>query len=279
MRLTAKEFLALEHQAITFLGMSGVGKTLVSRRLDPKRWFNYSGDYRIGTRYLDEEIMDNLKSYMMTLPFLAERLRQDSFYIVSNLTTQNLDLTTSFLGKPGNSEAGGLPLDVFKRRLKLHHDAEVHAMDDVPRFIRKAQNIYQYPHFVNDAGGSLCELQDPSVHARLAQHTLILYIHADSAHVDELCARQRRDPKPLYYPEPFLDQALHDYKKEKGIKFEDMDPDDFTCWAFPRLLQDRLERYRKIADKFGYTIDMTEFQNVQNADDLVDLIAQSIDRA
>lgn len=34
-------------------------------------------------------------------------------------------------------------------------------MRDVPEFIRKAQLIYGYSHFVNDVGGSLCELDEP----------------------------------------------------------------------------------------------------------------------
>ena len=33
-------------------------------------------------------------------------------------------------------------------------------MYDIPHFIKKAQDIYGYPHFVNDVGGSLCELDE-----------------------------------------------------------------------------------------------------------------------
>ncbi|MCY3852261.1 MAG: ATPase, partial [Gammaproteobacteria bacterium] len=108
MRLTAAEFRALPHKAVTLLGMSGVGKTRLSERLDKTQWFHYSGDYRIGTRYLSENILDNLKSKMMEVPFLADLLRSDSIYISNNLTVSNLEPVSTFLGKPGNSRLGGL---------------------------------------------------------------------------------------------------------------------------------------------------------------------------
>lgn len=280
MRLTATEFRALPHKAVTLLGMSGVGKTRLSERLDKAQWFHYSGDYRIGTRYLSENILDNLKSKMMEVPFLADLLRSDSIYISNNLTVSNLEPVSTFLGKPGNSGLGGLSLEEFKNRLRLHHEAEIKAMQDVPDFIRKGQEIYGYPHLVNDAGGSLCELQRPDVFDLLAEHTLILYIHADEKHIEELCKRQAKNPKPLYYPEAFLDQAIEDFMAEHELRdFQDINPDDFTRWAFPRLSRDRLERYQGIAAEYGYTVSMDEVGNVRNADDFVDLIAQAIERA
>lgn len=280
MRLTATEFRALPHRAVTLLGMSGVGKTRLSERLDKTQWFHYSGDYRIGTRYLSENILDNLKSKMMEVPFLADLLRSDSIYISNNLTVSNLEPVSTFLGKPGNSGLGGLSLEEFKNRLRLHHAAEIKAMQDVPDFIRKGQEIYGYPHLVNDAGGSLCELQRPDVFDLLAEHTLILYIHADEKHIEELCKRQAKNPKPLYYPEAFLDQAIEDFMAEHELRdFQDINPDDFTRWAFPRLSRDRLERYQGIAAEYGYTVSMDEVSRVRNANDFVDLIAQAIERA
>ena len=68
------------------MGMSGVGKTRLANILRAGDWFHYSVDYRIGTRYLDEAILDNLKSQMMQVPFLRELLRSDSIYIRNNLS-------------------------------------------------------------------------------------------------------------------------------------------------------------------------------------------------
>ena len=54
MKLSVEEFRHWKNPSITLLGMSGVGKTHLSALLRRNDWFHYSGDYRIGTRYLDE---------------------------------------------------------------------------------------------------------------------------------------------------------------------------------------------------------------------------------
>src|SRR4030066_368564 len=162
MKLSAKEFKAWNNKCITLLGMSGVGKTRLAVRLGRRNWFHYSGDYRIGTRYLDQAILDHIKQQAMQVPFLRELLRSDSIFIRNNITVDNLQPVSSFLGKLGNPEKGGLPLAEFKRRQELHRQAEIAAMKDVPEFIRKAQEIYGYKNFVNDAGGRLGELDAPA---------------------------------------------------------------------------------------------------------------------
>ncbi|MCG5502246.1 ATPase, partial [Ectothiorhodospira sp. B14B] len=178
MRLTASEYRHWKNKSITLLGMSGVGKTRLAHQLRRAHWFHFSGDYRIGSRYLDEPILDNIKRQVMHIPFLKELLRSDSISIVNNLSVDNLQPVSSFLGKLGNPERGGLSLQEFKRRQRLHHDAEVAAMRDVPEFILKAQDIYGFDNVINDAGGSVCELDDPGVMELLAEHTLIIYIKA-----------------------------------------------------------------------------------------------------
>ncbi len=46
-------------------------------------------------------------------------------------------------------------------------------MRDVAEFIVKAQEIYGYDHFINDAGGSMVELDDELTEKTLAENTLI----------------------------------------------------------------------------------------------------------
>ena len=123
MKLSVNAFRDWEHKSITLLGMSGVGKTRLAVMLRKHNWFHYSGDYRIGTRYLDEPILDNIKSKAMQVPFLRDLLRNDSIYIANNISVDNLQPVSSFLGKLGNPESGGLPLDEFKYRQALHRDA------------------------------------------------------------------------------------------------------------------------------------------------------------
>ena len=145
MRMTKSEFMRWPHKAVTLLGMSGVGKTRLASALPQSDWFHYSGDYRIGTKYLAEPILDNIKRQAMQIGFLRDLLRSDSIYIASNVTVDNLAPVATFLGKIGRPDLGGLPLEEFKKRQRLHHEAEIGAMRDVADFIEKAQTIYGYP--------------------------------------------------------------------------------------------------------------------------------------
>jgi hypothetical protein len=278
-KLSGKEFRAWDQRSITLLGMSGVGKTRLATRLRKRHWFHYSGDYRIGTRYLDEPILDNIKQEAMAVPFLRELLRTDSIFIRNNITVDNLAPVSSFLGKLGNPERGGLGLKEFKRRQELHRLAEVAAMKDVPEFISKAHEIYGYRHFINDAGGSLCELDDPSVLKVLAEHTLILYIRATEKDEQELIRRAEDDPKPLYYRETFLDEQLAIYQREKGLAYvAEIEPDDFVRWMFPRLFYSRLPRYQSIADEHGYTITTEEMKEVKDEPSFLRVVERALDR-
>lgn len=279
MKLSVDQFRNWEHKCITLLGMSGVGKTCLSVMLRAHNWFHYSGDYRIGTRYLDEPILDNIKQQAMAISFLRDLLRSDSIYIVNNITVDNLRPVSSFLGKLGDPEQGGLPLKEFKRRQELHRQAEIAAMKDVPEFIRKAQEIYGYRHFVNDAGGSVCELDDPEALHVLAEHSLILYIKATEQDEQELIRRAVSAPKPLYYREAFLVEQLDIYMRERDLSYVAMiDPDDFVRWMFPRLFYSRIPRYQAIAAQYGYTITTTELAEVETEADFLRLVETAVEQ-
>jgi hypothetical protein len=259
--------------------MSGVGKTRLATMLRNANWFHYSGDYRIGTRYLDEPILDNIKQQAMQVPFLRDLLHSDSIYIRNNITVDHLKPVSTFLGMLGNPEQNGLPLKEFKRRQALHRQAEIAAMRDVPEFIRKAGEIYGYQHFVNDVGGSLCELDEPEVIDVLAEHTLILYVQATEKDEQELIRRARDAPKPLYYREAFLDENLAIYMAEKELPYVAMiEPDNFARWVFPRLFRARLPRYEAIAREQGYTLTTDELAAVKEESDFLRLLEQVIAR-
>ena len=277
MRLSHEEFMRLEHKAVTLLGMSGVGKTTLANKLPKKNWFHYSGDYRIGTKYLEEPILDNIKKQAMKVDFLRDLLRSDSIYICNNITVHNLEPISTFLGKIGNPELGGFSVEQFKVRQRLHHDAEVGAMKDVEPFITKAKEIYGYAHFINDAGGSVCELDDPSALQTLIKHTVIIYLRADEDMEQELIRRQIENPKPLYYQASFLDKMLKTYMKGEGIKrVEEIDPDKFVRWTFPKLVAHRRPLYEDIAARYGYTIDAKEIDDVHNESDFLTLLRDTL---
>jgi GTPase SAR1 family protein len=278
-KLSVSQFQAWEHKKITLLGMSGVGKTYLSNMLRASDWFHYSGDYRIGTRYLDEDILDLIKCKAMHVPFLSKLLRNDWIYIRNNIKVSDLGPVLSFVGKLGNPELGGVELADFQRRQDLYRKAEIAAMHDVPHFINKAQNIYGYPHFVNDVGGSLCELDDPEIIDILDQHTLILYIKVtDQDEEQKLIDRAQSAPKPLYYRPEFLLEQLDLYLKENNLHYAaEMNPDDFTRWVFPRLFHSRIPRYEQIARR-GYSVTSQEVAQVANEQGFLDLIETAIAR-
>jgi shikimate kinase len=278
-KLSAAEFRHWETKRVTLLGMSGVGKTRLSNILRQGNWFHYSADYRIGTRYLDEAILDNIKLQAMQVPFLRDLLQSDSIYIRNNITVDHLKPVSSFMGKLGNPEQGGLSLAEFKRRQELHRQAEIAALKDVPEFVRKAQSIYGYRHFINDAGGSVCELDDSEVMLVLEQNTLLLYIKASERDEQELIRRAEADPKPLYYREAFLDQQLATYMAERNLDYVALvDPDDFVRWVFPHLFYSRIPRYEAIADRYGYTVTTDELWQVKSEEDFISLIETAVGR-
>jgi hypothetical protein len=280
MKFTISEFRAWPQKKITLLGMSGVGKTWLASLLRTQDWFHYSADYRIGKRYLDEPILDLVKQQAMQVPFLRDLLRRDWIDIKNNIKIDDLGPVLAFVGKLGDPARGGLPFDEFMRRQALYRAAEIAAMHDVPAFIKKAQEVYGYAHFVNDAAGSLCELDEPGVINLLVAHTLILYVQVTTAEEEaELIRRAQSDPKPLYFRPEFLAAHIPRYLAERHL--EDIGaahPDDFTRWIFPHLFRARQPRYEAIARPYGYTVTSAEVAQVRDEKDFLELVEKAIER-
>jgi hypothetical protein len=276
MHMSRDEFLNWPQKAITLLGMSGVGKTYLSNRLPKTNWFHFSGDYRIGTKYLEEPILDNIKRQAMKVDFLKDLLRSDSIYIANNISVHNLEPVSTFLGKIGRADIGGLGLDEFKRRQRQHMDAESAAMKDVGEFIEKAHEIYGYDHFLNDAGGSICELPQDALQV-LCDKTLILYLRPDAELEAELIRRAVSDPKPMYYGEAFLDRELGEYLRQENLQSaDDIEPNRFTQWIFPKLLEHRRPMYESMAGEHGYSVDAGAIAQIESEADFLEIVADAI---
>ena len=264
-------------RAVTLLGMSGSGKTTLASKLPKDRWFHYSGDYRIGTRYLDEPILDNVKREAMKVPFLADLLRTDSIYLCHNITINNLAPVALFIGMIGDPAKGGLPVEEFKRRQALHRQSEIAAMYDVREFIQKTRDLYGYPYFINDAGGSLCELNEPEVIRQLAQDTLIVYLKPSELLLDQIVERSLRHPKPMYYQDRFLDEVLPQYLEEESLKSpREIVPEKFFAWMFPRLVEHRLPLYQAIADEYGVVVEADRIDSIEGEEDFIELVCEAL---
>ena len=278
------EFEKAPRHAVTVFGMAGVGKTWLATLLRRHHWFHYSADYRIGTRYMGEFIVDNFKAEAMKVPFLRDLLRSDSIKIESNITFSNLDPLSTYLGRPGNVAKGGLPLAEYQRRQEQHRVAEIDALLDVPRFIGRAEQLYGYTDFIADTGGSLIEVVDHTnpddpVIAALRQHTVLVYIRGTEENAADLIRRFKQSPKPMYYRPEFLVAKWAEFKRLNGVaRHEDVDPAAFGAWGFEALLRDRLPRYQALADTFGYTIEAEELAGVRDGQDFLALVGKAISR-
>lgn len=268
---------------IMLFGMSGLGKTYISETLrGGGDWFHYSVDYRIGTRYMGEHIADNFKREAMRNPFLADLLRSDAIYIASNLKFSDLSPLSTYLGKPGDPEKGGIEFSEYLRRQRLHRYAEINAMKDTVHFIRRANDLYGYQNFICDTSGSVVEVVDENddndpVMSIVSQHVLPVWIEGNDTHIDVLVDRFNKAPKPMYYPEEFLVKCWDKYLVEKSVAADKVDPDDFIRWGYKHLLTDRLPRYKAIAQKWGVTVQVEDIHQVKTPVDFENVIANALE--
>ena len=275
--ITAEEFKKQKNKCITLLGMSGVGKTRLAKLIGEEGdWFHFSGDYRIGATHLKDDIIANIANKMKTDSWLKKLLDNQSISVNSQVTFDNLEPISAFLGKVGNPEEGGLPIDEFIRRQNLFFEAEKKTMYEVPEFINRSQSE-GFSHFINDAGGSLCELEDPKLYKTLSEKSLIVYIQTNKENERILIERAKTRPKPMYYSSRFFGSSINTYLAENSLDYAaQVSPDDFVSWVFPRLIEDRLKKYTAIANKYGCTIQSDDLHNCNSSNDVINLISSAL---
>ena len=280
---SASEWRNAAQKRVLLFAMSGLGKTYLSTMLrSTGDWFHYSIDYRIGTRYMGEKIADNAKREAMKVPFLRDLLRSNSIYIGSNISFDDLKPMSSYLGKPGDPALGGLAWDEYTRRQDEFQAAEVAALHDTSYFIDRSVDLYQYPHFVCDTGGSICEWVDPHdpndpIMTDLAANTLMVWIEGTEEHTAELVRRFDQEPKPMSYDPAFLLKTWNAYLAEFRVAPDKVDPDDFIRWAFAKALAHRQPRYKAMADKWGITVPQQAVEQVKDTEGFVSMIADALE--
>lgn len=279
---SADEWDKCPNKRVLLFGMSGLGKTHSATVLRASgNWYHYSVDYRIGTRYLGEEICDSLKIEAMKLPYFAQLLRSDSIKILSNIGFNNLEILASYLGKPGAKRFGGLNIDEYKRRQKEHCKAERNALLDTGIFIKRSQKIYAYPHFICDTGGSLCEIVDPNnsqdpILKHLSEQCLMVWLHGSEENLKKSIARFLYSPKPMYYDPSFLDAEWTAYLAQHGNDETRIIPDDFVCALYKKGILRRQPLYNSIAKNWGLAISGDKFLNLKSEEEFNALIKNAL---
>ncbi|MBW4708802.1 ATPase [Roseobacter sp. YSTF-M11] len=278
---SAADWRAAPRKSVLVYGMSGLGKTHMSNLLRASgSWFHYSIDYRIGTRYMGEFIADNAKAEAMKVPFLRDLLMSDSIYIGSNITFDNLAPVATYLGKPGDPEKGGLPMQEYARRQVQFRQAEISALYDTAHFAERAEALYGYPHFICDSGGSICEWVDATddndaLMCDLAKHCLLIWIKGDDAHTQELIRRFDRAPKPMAYQPEFLARVWQEFLSKSKYSEDDVDPDEFIRFTYSRALAHRQPRYEAMS-RWGVTVTADQVAGLGSPQDFEDLIASCL---
>jgi hypothetical protein len=281
---TGLEWKKSSNKRISLFGMSGVGKTFIANILrESKEWFHYSVDYRIGTRYLGEEIVDNFKKEAMKIPFLREHLLNDSIYLSSNITFNNLSPLSGFLGKPGKTSSGGIAFNEYVLRQRKHYNAEINATNDTALFSQKSIDIYGYKHFISDTSGSLCEVVNPEdsgdkILKALQKNTLPVWVKGSQNQTDQLLERFKKSPKPMFYNESFLKEKWAKYLMVHNQNPDEVEPDNFMSYGFNALILRRLPIYEKIATNWGVTLQATDITELTTPDDLIEIIADAVDK-
>jgi len=243
MTMIRDRFLAAPRKAITLLGMSGVGKTYLSAQLESFGWTRYSCDYEIGTRYLQTGLEN----------------------------PDDIGALSKFIGQLGNPALGGLPLAEFTRRQNLYYNAECAALAGLSGVLENAAGSV-----VHDSTGSLCEITDTDLIARLGAQTVFVYLKATAEEERAVLERARTHPKPLFFPPALFAGWVEDYLAQEGLKTsEEIVPDEFSRWVFPKLFESRLPKYQALADRYGVTVSTAQMQNIQNEADFVARVAEA----
>ena len=253
MKINANETPGFQFKRFALLGMSGLGKTFISRSLVKQdNWLHYSVDYEIGKILFKNKHKNLLNGFE-----------------VGNLT--NL---SDFLGKPGSPSMGGIPFSEYLTRQKLHRDAEIKATLHASSLV---ENSPELSHFVCDTSGSICELVNPSdendaILKSLSKNFLIICLEAPDSMYQVLINRFLAKPKPMYYEEKFLHSLWQSFKNESPNINDHINPDDFMIYGFKALIKRRKAIFDSISKNWGISLNFENLRVVKSAADLVKAI-------
>ena len=257
MKINANETPGLQFKRFALLGMSGLGKTFISRSLVKQDdWLHYSVDYEIGKILFKNKHRNFLDGFE-----------------VGNLT--NL---SDFLGKPGCPSMGGIPFSEYLTRQKLHRDAEIKATLNASSLV---DNSPELSHFVCDTSGSICELVNPfdendAILKSLSKNFLIICLEAPDSIYQILIDRFLAKPKPMYYEENFLHSLWQSFKNDTSNINDQINPDDFMIYGFKALIKRRKAIFDTISKNWGISLNVERLRGVETTAELIGAIEFAI---
>ena len=259
MKINAIESPGYQFKRFALLGMSGLGKTFISRTLVKQDdWLHYSVDYEIGKILFKNKHSNFLNGFE-----------------VGNLT--NL---SNFLGKPGSQSMGGISFSEYLTRQQLHRDAEIKATLNASSLVERSPEL---SHFVCDTSGSICELVNPQdendkILSSLSKNFLIICLEAPDTMYQVLIDRFLAKPKPMYYEENFLHSLWKSFRDDTSTTCDGINPDDFMIYGFKALIKRRKAIFDTISKNWGISLNFEKLRVVKSAADLVEAIQFEIAR-
>ena len=259
MRIPTNETPGFQFKRIALLGMSGLGKTFISRNLFKNdNWSHYSVDYEIGKILFKDEHQ----------------------FFFEGFDIDNLTNLSNFLGKPGSSSKGGIPFSEYVSRQQLHRSAETAATLKACSLVEESPDL---SHIVCDTSGSICELVNPSdkediLLTSLCRNFLIICLEAPDSIYQVLIDRFLARPKPMYYEENFLNSLWQKFKINSSDTDDKINPDDFMIFGFKALIKRRKAIYDMIAKNWGIRLNFEHLRNCQTAADLMEAIQSEMER-
>ncbi len=257
MKIDTNENPGLQFKRFALLGMSGLGKTFISRNLFKRdNWSHYSVDYEIGKLLF----------------------KNKHKHLLPGFDIDNLTHLSNFLGKPGSSTLGGIPFSEYVSRQRLHRDAEIEATLKACSLVEKSPEL---SNFVCDTSGSICELVNPTdkddiVLKSLSKNFLIVCLEAPDYIYQVLIDRFLAKPKPMYYEENFLNSLWQTFKSSSSNTDDNINPDDFMIFGFKALIERRKTIFDRISKNWGITLNFEDLREVKTAANLIEAIQSKI---
>ena len=257
MKIIANETSGFQFKRFALLGMSGLGKTFISRKMANKdRWSHYSVDYEIGK-----------------LLFKSQHKHLLEGFEIGNLT--NL---SNFLGKPGSHSMGGISFSEYLKRQQLHCEAEIKATLNASSLVEQSPEL---SHFMCDTSGSICELVNPQdendkILSSLSKNFLIICLEAPDTMYQVLIDRFLAKPKPMYYEKNFLHSLWQRFKDDTSTICDEINPDDFMIYGFKALIKRRKAIFDTISKNWGISLNFEQLREVKCGADLIGAIECAI---